>query len=473
VATEGVREGDLVIVAGYPGRTSRYLTASEFATQYEVRYPRSIAYFETLTNLMLERGRESNEAKILLASRRAGFENALKNYRGTLDGMKRQDMLGTKQKQTDDLNAWIAASPERQKTYGPVVAEIDALHAKQQKSLEQSMVLMWLSRASTLLSQASTIHRLAIERQKKDADRRPGYQERDMRSLMAGVERAQKQYEPVYERAALRFFLLEAAKLPAGQRIAAVDEWMQATEKEGAEAQADALLDRLNDGTKVISLEERRAMMGETPKQLEARNDPFLQFAAALYPLSISLERESDELAGAMSRVRPKYLGALREMKGGMMYPDANSTLRVTLGTVEGYSPRDGVLSVPRTRLSGIVAKETGEEPFDSPKALLEAFAAARTNGYVDEQLGDVPVNYLSNVDTTGGNSGSPTLNKNGELCGLLFDGVWESIASDFVFVPAVTRSIHVDTTYMRWVMDYVDGAHNLLEEMGLPVYNR
>jgi hypothetical protein len=160
-------------------------------------------------------------------------------------------------------------------------------------------------------------------------------------------------------------------------------------------------------------------------------------------------------------------------MKGGAMYPDANSTLRVTLGTVEGYSPRDGVLSVPQTTLSGIVAKETGEEPFNSPKGLLEAFAAKKSEGYVDEQLGDVPVNYLSNVDTTGGNSGSPTLNRNGELCGLLFDGVWESIASDYVFVPAVTRSIHVDTTYMRWVMDYVDGAHNLLEEMGLPVYSK
>lgn len=473
VAKEGMNEGDLVIVAGYPGRTSRYLTAAEFAHQYEFRYPRSITYFEALIDLMAERGRESREARILLASREASYENAMKNYKGTLDGMKRYDMLGTKTKQTAELSRWIAASPERQKTYGPVVAEIDALHERDTKMAERDLVLMWMGRASTLLSQAGTIHRLAIEKQKKDMDRKPGYQERDMPRIEAGVERAQKQYEPGYERAALRYFLIESARLPEGQRIAAVDEMMKATGKETAEDQADALLDRLHADTKMTSVEERRAMLNETPKQLEARKDSFLQFAAALYPLYMSREKEQEAITGAMSKIRPRYLDALREMKGGVMYPDANSTLRVTLGTVEGYSPRDGVMSVPQTTLSGIVAKETGEEPFDSPKGLLDAFAAGKTEGYVDEQLGDVPVNFLSNVDTTGGNSGSPTINRNGELCGLLFDGVWESIASDYVFVPSVTRSIHVDATYMRWVMDYVDGAHNLLEEMGLPVYNK
>jgi hypothetical protein len=473
VATEGMNDGDLVIVAGYPGRTSRYLTANEFEHQYEFRYPRSITHFQELIDLMAERAGESKEARILLASRRASYENAMKNYRGTLDGMKSYDMLGTKTKQTAELNAWIAASPDREKAYGPVVDQIDQLHNRTIAMAERDLVLLWMSRASTLLSQAGTIHRLAIERQKKDMDRKSGYQERDMPRLTAGVERAQRQYEPGYERAALRYFLIEAAKLPEGQRIAAVDDLMNATGKSAAEEQADALLERLYGETKLASLDERRAMLGETPKQLEARKDPFLQFAAALYPLAMSREKEAEEVTGAMSRIRPRYLQALREMKGGAMYPDANSTLRVTLGTVEGYSPRDGVLSVPQTTLSGIVAKETGEEPFNSPKGLLEAFAAKKSEGYVDEQLGDVPVNYLSNVDTTGGNSGSPTLNRNGELCGLLFDGVWESIASDYVFVPAVTRSIHVDTTYMRWVMDYVDGAHNLLEEMGLPVYSK
>ena len=133
------------------------------------------------------------------------------------------------------------------------------------------------------------------------------------------------------------------------------------------------------------------------------------------------------------------------------------------------YAPRDAVTYAPQTTLAGVLAKDTGEEPFDSPKALLEA-AKTRTAGYVDPELGDVPVNYLSTVDTTGGNSGSPTLNAKGELCGLLFDGNYEGMAGDYFVDDAISRSIHADTQYMLWVMDAVDGAHNLLREMNVPV---
>src|SRR5690606_2270685 len=151
------------------------------------------------------------------------------------------------------------------------------------------------------------------------------------------------------------------------------------------------------------------------------------------------------------------------------VYPDANSSLRITFGTVTGYSPRDGVQMTPFTTLAGIVAKTTGKEPFITPRAELDAIAAGKGAQYRMDALGDVPVNFLSDVDTTGGNSGSPTLNANGELVGLLFDGNYESLSAGWIFNPELTRSIHVDTRYMRWVMDEVDHAEHLLEEMGLP----
>src|SRR3546814_485177 len=139
------------------------------------------------------------------------------------------------------------------------------------------------------------------------------------------------------------------------------------------------------------------------------------------------------------------------------------------LGTVRGYSPRDAVQMEPFTTLAGIVEKDTGVEPFDAPKAELEAIAAGKGAQYRMESLGDVPVNFLSDVDTTGGNSGSPTLNAKGELVGLLFDGNYESLSAGWIFNPELTRSIHVDARYMRWAMDEVDHAERLLEEMGLP----
>ena len=133
---------------------------------------------------------------------------------------------------------------------------------------------------------------------------------------------------------------------------------------------------------------------------------------------------------------------------------------------------KDGLYYKPQTTLAGIVGKHTGKGDFDAPKVQLDAINALRSGKktpYIDPSLGDVPVNFLSTVDTTGGNSGSPTLNGKGELVGLLFDGTYESVASNFLFDPATTRSIHVDSRYMLWNMAEVDGAINLLQEMSIP----
>jgi hypothetical protein len=159
---------------------------------------------------------------------------------------------------------------------------------------------------------------------------------------------------------------------------------------------------------------------------------------------------------------------AYQESRGIPVYADANSTLRVTTGHVAGYEPRDGVRYEPFTTLEGILEKDTGIEPFDSPEELLEAIRAGDYGPYVDESLGSVPVDFLSTLDTTGGNSGSPTLNSRGELVGLLFDGAWESLLSDWYYEPERVRSIHTDVRYMLWVMDRVDAAHHLLQEMGV-----
>jgi dipeptidyl-peptidase 7. Serine peptidase. MEROPS family S46 len=133
-----------------------------------------------------------------------------------------------------------------------------------------------------------------------------------------------------------------------------------------------------------------------------------------------------------------------------------------------GYAPKDGVEYTPFTTLEGVVAKETGADPFDSPKALLDAVAAKRYGGLEDKRLGSVPVNYLSNLDITGGNSGSPVLDAHGKLIGLAFDGNWESVSSNWVFDPKMTRMIAVDGRYLRWIMQEVYPAPQLLTEMGV-----
>jgi hypothetical protein len=142
----------------------------------------------------------------------------------------------------------------------------------------------------------------------------------------------------------------------------------------------------------------------------------------------------------------------------------------VTYGRVLGVSPRDGLVYLPQTTLAGVAEKATGAGDFDAPKRELDAIAARKAGKrtpYADSKLGDVPVNFLSTVDITGGNSGSATLNARGELCGLVFDGMYDTVASDLMFDTEKTRAIHVDSRYMLWTMSEVDGAANLLKEIG------
>jgi hypothetical protein len=215
---------------------------------------------------------------------------------------------------------------------------------------------------------------------------------------------------------------------------------------------------------------ERLRLLEASALSFEKSDDPFIQLAVALLESDLALEQEKEELEGGLERARRRSMEALlafHEHADEPLYPDANGTLRITYGRVQGYAPRDAVSFAPFTLLQGIAEKHTGRPPFDAPERLLEAIGAGEFGPWGVKDLGSVPVNFVSSSDTTGGNSGSPTLNGNGELVGLLFDGTWEGMLADWRYIPEITRSIHVDIRYVLWLMDYVDRAHHLLKEMG------
>jgi len=470
VATAGVNPGDLVIVAGYPGRTYRYKTASE-VQEAQQNYPTTIRYLGDLRHILEEQSKGDRAIAIKNASRIKGLANTYKNNIGTLAGLEKFDLYGERNRQEKELAAYMGSEASRSKKYSRVMRDLDQIGDDLESTRQRDTALSWLYRSSPMLSQASTLYRLSLERTKKDIERKTGFQERDWSRIKESVERNQRVIEPGSDRAGLRYFLSEAANLPAFHRIKAVDEALEVTGEKETKAQIEKLLDKLYGSTKITSLAARREMTGETTAQLMARNDSMLGFAAALMPLLLENDTREERFSGATARLRPLYMEALRGMKGGILAPDANGTLRVTFGTVKGYQARDAVKYEPQTTLSGVVEKDTGDGEFDSPDDLLQAARSGKKGPYADTRLGDVPVNFLSTCDTTGGNSGSPTLNAKGELVGLLFDGNFEAMGSDYLFNAELTRSIHVDARYMLWVMDAVDGAHNLMREMNVPVY--
>jgi hypothetical protein len=217
----------------------------------------------------------------------------------------------------------------------------------------------------------------------------------------------------------------------------------------------------------LATVEGRERWFAAGPGAFEAAKDGFLSLAVALRPYDEAREAEMKEDAGAAARLRPLYVEALRAFDPNRAYSDANGTLRVTFGTVQGYQPRDAVSYAPQTTVKGIVEK-AGEWPFAAPAGLLAAIEAGKWGSWADPLLGTVPVDFLSDLDITGGNSGSPTLDARGRLVGLAFDGNAEGIASDWVFDPVVARTIHVDVRYILWYLDAVTQADGLIREMGL-----
>ncbi len=471
----GTREGDLVFVVGYPGRTQRHQTYAEVKETTEWSFPRFVKGAQEQIALLEALGKSDPELRIKAAGRLRGLNNSLTNRKGQLEGLVKGGILAQKQRNEQELAAWIAADPARQKEYGDVLPALAALQAESEKTRERDAVFGSVFMSSGMLNAAHTAHLLSVEKAKKnDMDREPEYQQRNWDRIREGQERAQRSLDARLDKALLAWSLGFVAALPAEQRIVALDKAIGLTPgmaKADSEKAIAAYLDKLIAGTKLFDKEFRLGLLGRTTAEIAATKDPMVDLALALDPLYQQNREAQKRRQGLQSRLRPRYMQALLAKAGGLVAPDANSTLRVTFGTVKSKPGADGTQWTAYTTLKGIEQKATGEGEFNAPARQLEAIKALRAGKatpYASPALGDVPVDFLSTVDTTGGNSGSPTLNGKGELVGLLFDGTYDTIASDFLFDAVNTRSIHADVRYMLWVMSEVDGASHLIREMGV-----
>jgi hypothetical protein len=472
----GASPGDLVVVAGYPGRTSRLVTARETRELLEWSYPRTARRYREMLAILAEASKGSKQTEIRVSTRVRGLANTMKNREGVLEGARRDGLLQRKVAAQAELQAWIDADPARKARYGGVIAALEDLQARRELVRERDATLQALYFNSQLLGSARTIRRLAEERKKADVDRDPEYQQRNWERIREAQERLQKTLDAGTDRALLRYALLEAAALPASQRIQALDASIGLSAglaDAEARARIDAWLERLyGSPTRIAEARTRMALVDGSPDEVLATKDPFLDLAAALAPLDREVRDAEKARAGATWRLGPTYMQAMLEKAGGLVAPDANSSLRVTFGTVKGVSPQDGVRYEPQTTLAGVIAKASpGSAEFDAPPALLAAAAKVVASGkgpFVDPRLGSVPVDFLSDVDTTGGNSGSATLNGQGKLVGLVFDSLYENLTSDIQYSP-MRRCIHVDVRYVLWVAREVFGASRVLQELGVP----
>lgn len=467
VSAKGVSDGDFVMVAGYPGRTNRYRTANEVQNQFEWAYPEGKLLRERFIEIIKDTAPEGSDERIKYESQIASLANYAKNFTSMIEFYGKSTMLADRKAREAELAAWIAKDSGREAKYGKTLAELDALIAKSKAHQERDMILSYIG-STTMLPTARSLYRLANEKQLPDMQREPGFQERDMTRLKASMERIDRRYAPSVDKAVLFDMLKRYAALPEDKRLPALDKAF-GIDKKFSEAKLSKTLDKMYAKTELGKKDVRLAWMDKSVADFKASKDPFIQFAVAMYDTDMAEEKKEKELDGELMKVRPQYMDAIIAYnleQGKPVYADANSSLRVTVGHVKGYSPKDGLVAVPFTRLEGIVQKDTGVDPFDAPKKELELIKQKQYGDFYVKAIDSVPVNFLSTLDTTGGNSGSPTLNGRAELVGLLFDGVYESIIGDWAYDDNINRSIQVDSRYMLWVMKYLDNADNLLAEM-------
>lgn len=469
VNPQGVEAGDYVMVVGYPGRTNRYRLADEVQSSISWTYPTQIKVYEDTLNIINTAGKADPGVAVKYASMVAGLNNYLKNFGGQLEGLHRADAVEVKRAQEAQLEAWLKQQGGAENVaLAEDIGKLRQQIASNQATRDRDMAIGLVSRAS-MFNTAVRLTHLARERPKADLDRDAGYQERDWVRIEGGLKQMDRRFDPKVDQQLMVYGLQRYVVLPQAQRLPALDKWLDGA-KTGSQLKQKVAA--LYAGSKLDNVDERMQWFAADSKAVDASSDSMLKLARAVQPQLKHLEDEGDARDGEMSKLRPRYMQAMIAWKDSQklpVYPDANSSLRVTFGNVQGVAPRDGVSYAPFTTAQGIVEKNTGVEPFNSPKAELAAIKARAFDGYASPKLGTLPVNFLADLDITGGNSGSPAMDGNGQLVGLAFDGNWESVSGDWLFNPQLNRSIQVDVRYMLWVMDHLDHADNLLKEMSIP----
>jgi len=465
VSSSGLDEGDFVMVAGYPGSTSRYSRLVEVENVFNWSYPTWISLLDDWINAIEQTSEEGSDSRIKYESRLAGLNNYKKNLGGQLVGAKRINLVKRRATREEKLNQWVDGNSD----FAEAILELDELS---RETAEVQRKEYWYKNVTRpqLLGAARSLYKLSKEKQKPDAQRDGGYQERDMSFFKQKMESIQRRYDSKVDKAEWLVFLKGYLAQPKSQRVVAFDEALGL----GGDINFDDVsknLDKYYQGTDLGNLDTRLSLINADTAELEKSDDPFIKLAIALYDEDLAQEKNKKSRKGRYAELEPKYMQAIiawQKSQGLTTYPDANSNLRITYGNVMGGIPKDGLRYTPFTTLEGIVEKNTAKEPFNAPQAQLDLIKANDYGIYKLKSIGSVPVNFLTDLDITGGNSGSATLNSKGELVGLLFDGTIESVNSDWEFDSKVNRAIHVDSRYILWVMDKLDGAKNLIDEMNV-----
>lgn len=458
ISLDGVAENDFTLVFGFPGTTDEYLPAIAIEQVINTLNPAKIAIRDKALAIQDKYMRADPQIKIQYASKFAGIANYWKKWRGETLGLQKSDAVGIKKKQEKALTAEINKKGKQQE-FGQLLPQFETYYNQREPyALAREYFLETTLRNVELLRNAYQAYQLVQVFENKGEqsfeDRRNNMVER-----MSGQYKnySKKVDEEVFEALiALYAEKVPAEFLPVSFKNIDVQNLTKDVYQKSAFVDYDSYKTLMQGDAETVITKLKKDPGFQVVKDMA---DTYFEKVAPKY----------EELQLKISGLERDYMKALLELspKDARIFPNANSTLRVTYGKVAGYSPADAVYYEPVTHLEGVIQKYVpGDYEFDVPQKLIDLYKAKDYGPYSEDEK--MPVNFIGTNHTTGGNSGSPAIDAYGNLIGLNFDRVWEGTMSDYYYDPALSRNIMVDARYVLFIIDKYAGAKNLIDEMKL-----
>jgi len=459
VSIKDLNKGDFTMIMGYPGRTNRYMTSYEVNEQLQIVHPDRIKIRGIKQDIWMKDMQSDQKINIQYAAKYFGSSNYWKYSIGQKRGLERLNVKAKKEEIENQFNKWVAETPERKAKYGEALNMIKTAvegRAEYYNALQylnecmQGCELVGFNRSITGLVAALKAN--------------------DTKKISETVDQIKKYSADFYKdynvstdnKATKAMLKLYRTDVPAKFQP---DFYVNVVDKK-FKGDIDKFVDNMFAKT-IFSSEAKLNAFLEKPVLKTIEADPVYLTTTSIFKTGAELSKGNSQFDSGLTTGKRLWIAALMEMAPEKtQYPDANSTMRLTYGTVQDYDPRDAVTYKYFTTMQGVVDKyKPGDYEFDLPKRLIDLNNKKEFGRYASTK-GYMPVCFLTTNDITGGNSGSPVMNANGELIGLAFDGNWESMSGDIAYEPELQRTIVVDIRCVLWVMDIYAGAKNLVDEM-------
>ncbi|WP_247234218.1 S46 family peptidase [Telluribacter sp. SYSU D00476] len=464
ISLKGVKENDFAMIFGYPGSTNRYESSYGVQLATEVNNPTLVKLRDMRLKYMFEQMKDDPATKLQLASDYASIANYWKFFKGETEQLLKYDVLGQKKKEEEAFVKWAQSKPE----YKTIFTDLEQTYAAWRPYALHRVYITEGILGSPLLSFAASLQQLEA------ALAKPNAASADIQKAIESVSNARQNFQKAHNRPSDKNIVTSVLQMyynevPKDQQPTALYEAIRS--EYGALDKAstyERYTDQVFSNTIILNDAKWNAFV-RNPDVTTLQQDLAYNLASAFirnyqskylpqYQQFVSQNNEWGRL----------YLKGVREMNPGKaLYPDATFTMRVSYGKVDDYQPRDGVTYDYVTTMKGVLEKyKPGDYEFDLPEGLVSLAKEKNYGPYKDARTGDLVVNFITSNDITGGNSGSPVINGNGELIGLAFDGNYEALSHKIAFDKDLNRTINVDIRYVLWLIDRMGGADHIIKEL-------